>query len=98
VDDEHGGQLPRRLRRLRQVAAGLAVSVRRLELDVLDLDPRVLRLDDLASTNFGLSWSRSIAAVTPPTAYFAALSRNPRRSSAPCTYASNRISSSWSKS
>ena len=32
--------------------------------------------------------------VTPPTANFAARSRNPRRLTAPCTYSSNRSSSS----
>src|SRR5262249_3520189 len=55
-------------------------------------------LTTCASRNVGLSSSSSIAAVTPPTAYFAALSRKPRRSIAPWTYASNSASSPWSKS
>ena len=38
------------------------------------------------------------AAVIPPTANFAARSRNPRRSMSPCTYWSKRFSSSWSNS
>ena len=51
-----------------------------------------------ACANFGLSASSSIAAVVPPTAKRAAPSRKPRRSMPPCTYWSNRRSTSGAKS
>src|SRR5580692_7304189 len=42
--------------------------------------------------------SSNAAAVTPPTAYFCAPLRNSRRLIPPCTYPSNRLSSSCGKS
>ena len=47
MNDQDGRQLARGLGRLREVAAHLAVALRRVVLDVLHLDARVFRLDDL---------------------------------------------------